>query len=119
MHSSCYDLLASMNTLLLKPRKWLNSTPIKAGVLLAVFLSVLVLAQLETLHQVVHADASETTHECAVTLLSAGKVSLTEGTVAVVLAEPFPMTEVESVTVLAGITAGLLPPARAPPTLRG
>lgn len=106
-----------MSLVLSKVRKWLRSKPARACLLLGVFVSVLALAQLEALHSAIHADANEANHECAVTLLAAGKLLQTEGTVAVVLAEPSLMADVQPATDASGITLELLPPARAPPAL--
>ena len=97
--------------------KWLNSKSVKAGLLLGIFLSVLALAQVETLHHAIHRDAGERTHECAVTLLAAGKVFLTEGATAIVVAElPF-FVEVQLNLAPDSAASALLPLGRAPPVL--
>jgi hypothetical protein len=51
---------------------------------LALFLFVQLLATSTVLHKLVHSDADSVNHHCAVTLLSRGQVSATEGLVPLV-----------------------------------
>lgn len=88
---------------------------VKAGLLLGLFLSVLALAQFETLHQAVHADADQATHECAVTLLVSGKACVTDGNVSTVVTSLLPPVEIQLITAPSGAPSTLLPSGRAPP----
>jgi hypothetical protein len=42
--------------------------------MLGLFLFVVAMTQFESLHRLVHADAKQPNHQCAVTMLSAGQV---------------------------------------------
>ena len=55
-----------------------------AFALLGLFLSVLGMAQFESLHRALHCDAAEPEHQCAVTLIQAGQIDSPAVVVAVV-----------------------------------
>jgi hypothetical protein len=88
-----------------------------AGVLLALFLSVLGLTLSEALHRAVHAEACEPQHECAVTMLQSGQVETP-----VVTVTPVIVSVATSVALLAecdfipSVNFFLLP-SRGPPAL--
>jgi hypothetical protein len=48
----------------------------RAGLLLGLFLFVLAMAQFRALHHMLHADAGQSQHQCAVTLLTSGHVDV-------------------------------------------
>ncbi len=55
-----------------------------AGALVALFLSVFAVAQSEALHRLVHSDAGQPSHQCAVTMLQSGQVDAPVCDVAIV-----------------------------------
>jgi hypothetical protein len=63
-----------MNVTQQPTRKPLRNRPLKAGLLLGVFLFVLAMAQFKALHHLLHDDAEAPDHRCAVTLLASGQV---------------------------------------------
>ncbi len=97
--------------------KTLAGRRFKAALLLALFLSVLALANSSTLHHLLHANAGSADHQCAVTLLASGQVDAPTG-----VPEIIPATAVLVFSVLpeAPLLAGVsfdLPPGRGPPAL--
>ena len=89
----------------------------KAALLLGVFLSVLALANSPTLHHLLHANAGNADHQCAVALLASGQVDAPSSA-----PEIIPATAVFVFSVLpeapqrAGVSFDL-PPGRGPPAL--
>jgi hypothetical protein len=60
--------------------------PGKALLLLALFLSVLALANSAALHKAIHPNAGKADHECAVTLLASGQIHVMASETAPVIA---------------------------------
>ncbi len=72
-----------------------------AGGLLCAFLVALGLAAAPQMHERFHADADSPNHECAVTLIAAGKCA--QGHVTPIMAPPQPAVLVEKISVLTPI----------------
>lgn len=63
-------MLAPRETLRKAPR----NRPLLAGLMLALFVFLLALAQFRTLHQLCHPEAGRSDHQCVVTMLATGQV---------------------------------------------
>jgi len=88
-----------------------------AGVLLALFLSVLALTLSETLHRAFHADACTPQHQCAVTMLQSGQVEMPVLTVTPVLVATLFFFALPCETVFVPSVDCSLPPSCGPPAL--
>ena len=87
----------------------------RAGLLLFLFLFVLAMAQFESLHRLVHADAGQAQHQCAVTLLTSGQVEVAFGEVRVPFLPGVTVAQVmPPVSISFAVDYSLLP-GRAPP----
>jgi hypothetical protein len=98
-------------------RKGLFSKRTQGVLLLALFLSLLALANSAALHTALHPNATSADHHCAVTLLSSGQVQA--GTVTVLCPVP-PTVVIGLVFVSPSFEAGAsfnLPLSRGPPAL--
>ena len=98
-------------------RKIVGSKPLCAGVLLALFVFVLAMAQSGALHRLVHADASKPNHQCAATMLASGQVD--SAPVGVSISPPTVLTflcALPEVPLLLAVDYSLLP-SRGPPAL--
>ena len=86
-----------------------------SALLLGLFLSLQAMAVLPALHALVHHDASEPGHECAVTLFSHGQVDASTTTVPVVCA-PAPLVFSQSPPGIIFVSTDVrLLPGRGPP----
>ena len=86
-----------------------------AGLLLGLFVFVLAMAQFGALHRLLHAEASQAEHQCAVTMLAGGQVDVAIGEVRVV---SIPVVAVALVMPASPIFVAVdysLLPGRAPP----
>lgn len=89
----------------------------KAGLLLCLFLFVLAMAQFKALHHLVHADAGQAEHQCAVTLLGHGQVDVAAADVRVAFMPVVAIAVVMPATpVFVAVDYSLLP-GRAPPAV--
>lgn len=69
-------------------QQWFNalsSRQFLAGVLFGLFLSVVAVAQSDTLHRLLHSDAAQARHQCAVTMLRSGQVETPVCTAAIIV----------------------------------
>lgn len=98
-----------------KMRSALGSKRVQAFSLLALFLSVLALVHLESLHQALHADSGSSDHHCAVTLLQAGQVESTLGEALPVLVSQTARVALVAKTGFVVAIDFLLPPSCGPP----
>jgi hypothetical protein len=85
--------------------------------MLSLFLSVLAVAQFESLHHAVHQDSDHPDHHCAATLLQTGQVETPVGaSTPVIIRNPVCVPRpIESTVALAADLS--LPPSCGPPTL--
>jgi len=105
-----------MSTMRKQWRKFLHSKPLLASGLLALFLLVLAMAQSGTLHRLVHADAANPDHQCAVTLLATGQIDVAAATATVPAAAPATFALALPEAPLLAVADYSLLPGRAPPS---
>src|SRR5690349_236121 len=84
LHGFCLCRFALMDRLRHRGKQGILSKSGKGAVLLALFVSVLALANSATLHQAIHPNAAAPDHHCVVTLLANGQVDVCSGAVAAV-----------------------------------
>jgi hypothetical protein len=91
--------------------------PLKAGLLLGLFVFVLAMAQFKTLHRYCHAEANQADHQCVVTTLSSGMVDAPT-THTVVVAAPVTVlcAQIPGIIFVPSVNYSLLP-SRGPPAL--
>jgi hypothetical protein len=102
----------------LKQKMAIYGRQAKGALLLGLFLSVVAMALSAKLHQAIHDDASNTDHQCAVTLLVSGQVDASANLVNTASQAPaIPIDfSFPDEPLLAGISFHL-PPGRGPPAL--
>ena len=94
-----------------------KAKPAHAGLWLGVFLLLQAMVVLPGLHALIHADASDPSHQCAVTLFTHGQVHGADGAVPVLRPEPaavFVQSRREAAFVSTDVR---LLPGRGPPSL--
>jgi len=94
-----------------------SSKSFVAVLLIGLFLFVAALASSESLHKLIHSDADEASHECAVMLFAHGHVESAVGDVPVVLPATFVETTPHLEFSVFSSTIENLPPGRAPPSV--
>jgi hypothetical protein len=92
-------------------RHWMAAT------LLGVLLSVFALTLSEALHRMLHADACEPEHQCAVTMLQSGQVETPVVAVTPVFAATQIFAALPSETIFVPTVDFSLPPSCGPPAL--
>ncbi len=92
------------------PCRW-----VRAGLLLGLFLFVLAMVQFESLHRLVHADAGQSQHQCAVTWLASGQVDLAGSEVLVAFLPAVIVAQVMPPVSISVAVDYFLLPDRAPP----
>ncbi|HZM02765.1 MAG TPA: hypothetical protein VFC44_07050 [Candidatus Saccharimonadales bacterium] len=86
-----------------------------SGVMLGLILALLTLSAVPALHAMVHPDAAEPGHQCAVTLFSHGQVDVSS-TVAPFVSAPAPLIFRQSLPGVVFVSVDLrLLPSRGPP----
>ena len=101
----------------LKESKVLLSTPLKAVLLLGLFLSVIAMAYSGILHKALHANAANPDHHCAVTLLASGQIDAPAGIPPVVPLKIAPVCFLlPELPIPTGVSFNL-PQGRGPPAL--
>jgi hypothetical protein len=88
-----------------------------AALLIGLVLSMAALASSETLHKLIHHDAEEAGHECAVTLFAHGHIESAACDVPVVLPTTFVETTPHFEFFVFSTAIENLPPGRAPPAV--
>jgi hypothetical protein len=88
-----------------------------ASLLMGLILFTAALASSEALHKLIHHDAGEANHECAVTLFAHGHVETAACDVLVVQPTTFVETRPHLEFFLFSTTIENLPPGRAPPAV--
>jgi hypothetical protein len=94
-----------------------NGRRLIAVLLFGLFLSVQVVAQIESLHKALHTDAGKPNHQCAVTMLQHGQVDTADCAVAVVTLEPLPIVCATVESFFIPSVDYSLTPGRGPPAL--
>ena len=80
-----------MRVLLNRWSKALHSRPVRAGLLLGLFLVTLSLTHLETLHAALHNHSSDPDHQCAVMMIKQGLLDTSAGHVTVLVPADLPI----------------------------
>jgi hypothetical protein len=88
-----------------------------AGALLALFLGVFVLTLSETLHREVHADACESEHQCAVTMLRSGQIDTPVAAVPPIIGSVLFYVAAPILNDFVPAVDSFLPPSCGPPAL--
>jgi hypothetical protein len=95
-----------------------NAAPrlrVMAGLLLGLFVFVLAMAEFGALHRLLHADAGQAEHHCAVTMLVGGQVDVATGEVRVAFTPAVAVAVVmPAAQIFVAVDYSLLP-GRAPP----
>jgi hypothetical protein len=91
--------------------------PVLAVWLIGLVLLLNAMAAVPALHELIHKDADEAGHQCAVTLFSHGQVESAAGDVPMVLPVTLVEATPQTVISLSGTTIENLPPGRAPPAV--
>ncbi len=95
----------------------LDRRRLSAAIMLGLFLGVFTVALSEALHRVLHAEACQPQHECAVTMLQGGLVENAVTAVAPVVLYAFAFTAPTPVSIFVPSTDLSLPPSCGPPAL--
>jgi hypothetical protein len=85
--------------------------------LLALFLSVLAVAQSESLHRALHADSDDPNHQCAVTQFQSGQVEIVAGLAVPVMAGVVAFVPLPLRAAFVPSLQFYLPPSCGPPAL--
>jgi hypothetical protein len=93
------------------------SKSLVAALLVGLVLFIAALASSESLHKLIHSDADEAGHECAVTLFAHGHVESATCDVPLVLPVTFIETTPTAICSFFSPAIKNLPPGRAPPSV--
>ena len=92
--------------------------PALAALLVGIVLLLDAMAACPALHEMIHHDAGKEDHDCAVTMLAAGKMD--SATCDIVIPPPTILVETTQSFIVSAFSPAIenLPPGRAPPALR-